>query len=62
VAQSAPFNEKEYRMNAAVNTLPTRPFVRLNWVQRDRADTLVQGLSVATCLTLMVVLLSSLFA
>ncbi len=49
-------------MNAAVITLPTRPFSRLNWVQHDRADTLAQALSAATCLTLMVVLLISLFA
>ena len=49
-------------MNAAITTLPTRPYTRLNWVQRDRADTLAQMLSAATCLTLMVVLLTSLFA
>ena len=49
-------------MNTAQNTLATFPRTRLNWVQRDRTETLAQSLTAVACLTLMVVLLSSLFA
>ena len=59
---AAQFNEKDYRMNAAQTTLATYPQARLNWVLRDRTETLAQSLTAAACLTLMVVLLSSLFA